>query len=160
LLEALQKFSGTIVFVSHDRYFIDNLATRVFEIGGGEVHDFRGNYEDYLWSKEGKQIDLSLDFARPAAVEEPEPEPEPVKAVPGKRVNPIKMQQMKDRCGEIEEQIARLEAEIAEYESELAEFVSAEQTLKTTNLMDQRRAESEKLMAEWEQLSKEVEEVG
>ncbi len=157
LLEALQKFSGTIVFVSHDRYFIDNLASRVFEIGGGEVHDFRGNYEDYLWSKEGKQIDLSLDFAAPAAVEQ---EPEPVKAVPGKRVNPIKMQQMKDRCGEIEEQIARLEAEVAEYESELAEFVSAEQTLKTTMLMDQRRAELEKLMAEWEQLSKEVEEVG
>src|SRR5271165_3456938 len=157
LLESLQKFSGTIVFVSHDRYFIDNLATRVFEIGGGEVHDFRGNYEDYLWSKEGKQIDLSLDFAAPAAVEV---EPEPVKAAPGKRVNPIKMQQMKDRCGEIEELIARLEAEIAEYESELAEFVSAEQTLKTSMLMDQRRAELEKLMAEWEQLSKEVEEVG
>ena len=157
LLEALQKFTGTIVFVSHDRYFIDNLATRVFEIGGGEVHDFRGNYEDYLWSKEGKQIDLSLDLVSPAVTE---PEPEPVKAAAAKRVNPIKMQQMKDRCGEIEEQISRLEAEIAGYESELAEFVSAEQTLKTSTLMDQRRAELEKLMAEWEQLSKEVEEVG
>ncbi len=157
LLEALQKFTGTIVFVSHDRYFIDNLATRVFEIGGGEVHDFRGNYEDYLWSKEGKQIDLSLDLVSPAVTE---PEPEPVKAAAAKRVNPIKMQQMKDRCGEIEEQISRLEAEIAGYESELAEFVSVEQTLKTSTLMDQRRAELEKLMAEWEQLSKEVEEVG
>ena len=40
LLNALAEFTGTVVFVSHDRYFIDNLATRVFEIGGGEVHVF------------------------------------------------------------------------------------------------------------------------
>src|SRR5205807_6999940 len=40
LLEALQAFSGTIVFVSHDRYFIDKLATRVFEVGDGAVHVF------------------------------------------------------------------------------------------------------------------------
>ena len=37
LLESLEKFTGTVVFVSHDRYFIDKLATRVFEIGDGEV---------------------------------------------------------------------------------------------------------------------------
>src|SRR5882762_7752379 len=53
LLESLEKFTGTVVFVSHDRYFIDKLATRVFEIGGGEVQIFPGNYEDYLWRKQG-----------------------------------------------------------------------------------------------------------
>ncbi|MFI5105238.1 MAG: ABC-F family ATP-binding cassette domain-containing protein, partial [Terriglobales bacterium] len=46
LLNALQKFTGTVVFVSHDRYFIDKLATRVFEIGEGRVEVFPGNYED------------------------------------------------------------------------------------------------------------------
>src|SRR6202022_571237 len=40
LLESLNEYSGTVVFVSHDRYFIDKLATRVFEIGGGEVSVF------------------------------------------------------------------------------------------------------------------------
>ncbi|HZD96187.1 MAG TPA: ABC-F family ATP-binding cassette domain-containing protein, partial [Candidatus Sulfotelmatobacter sp.] len=54
LLSSLQKFTGTVVFVSHDRYFIDKLATRVFEIGDGRVEVFPGNYEDYLWRKEGK----------------------------------------------------------------------------------------------------------
>ena len=54
LLDSLQKFTGTVVFVSHDRYFIDKLATRVFEIGDGRVEVFPGNYEDYLWRKEGK----------------------------------------------------------------------------------------------------------
>src|ERR1700756_3930791 len=55
LLDALVKYTGTVVFVSHDRYFIDKLATRVFEIGGGKVEVFPGNYEDYLWRKQGGQ---------------------------------------------------------------------------------------------------------
>ena len=46
LLESLEKYNGTVVFVSHDRYFIDKLATRVFEIGDGRVEVFPGNYED------------------------------------------------------------------------------------------------------------------
>src|SRR5258708_25406108 len=53
LLEALVKYTGTAVFVSHDRYFIDKLATRVFEVGEGKVEVYPGNYEDYLWRKQG-----------------------------------------------------------------------------------------------------------
>ena len=48
LLEALAAFSGTVVFVSHDRYFIDRLATRVLEVENGTVTTHEGNYEDYL----------------------------------------------------------------------------------------------------------------
>src|SRR3954452_23240520 len=58
LLESLEEYTGTVVLVSHDRYFIDKLATRVFEIGNGEVTVFPGNYEDYLWRKSGKPLDL------------------------------------------------------------------------------------------------------
>jgi len=47
LLEAIAAFSGTVVFVSHDRDFIDRLATRVFEVEGGTVVCHEGNYEDY-----------------------------------------------------------------------------------------------------------------
>src|SRR5215471_902542 len=53
LLEALSKYTGTVVFVSHDRYFIDRLATRVFEVGDGRIEIYPGNYEDYLWRKQG-----------------------------------------------------------------------------------------------------------
>jgi len=46
---ALDKYPGTLVFVSHDREFVSSLATRILELKpGGEVIDFRGNYEDYL----------------------------------------------------------------------------------------------------------------
>src|SRR5438045_1334127 len=49
LLEALAKYTGTVVFVSHDRHFIDKLATRVFEMGAGRVEAYPGNYNDCRW---------------------------------------------------------------------------------------------------------------
>src|ERR1700733_3500271 len=52
LLDAIAAFSGTVVFVSHDRYFIDRLATRVLEVENGQVNAYEGNYEDYLRRKE------------------------------------------------------------------------------------------------------------
>jgi ATP-binding cassette subfamily F protein 3 len=53
LLEAIRDFTGTVLFVSHDRYFIDGLATRVFEVEDKRVHIYPGNYEDYLFRKSG-----------------------------------------------------------------------------------------------------------
>jgi ATP-binding cassette subfamily F protein 3 len=53
LLDAIRNFSGTVLFVSHDRYFIDGLATRVFEVEDKRVHIYPGNYEDYLFRKNG-----------------------------------------------------------------------------------------------------------
>ena len=52
LLDALKKYQGTIVFVSHDRYFVDALATRVLEVGNGRVESYLGNYEDFLRTKQ------------------------------------------------------------------------------------------------------------
>ncbi|MCS0657468.1 ABC-F family ATPase [Massilia terrae] len=48
---ALEKYAGTLIFVSHDREFVSSLATRVLEVKDGEVIDFRGNYEEYLTSQ-------------------------------------------------------------------------------------------------------------
>ncbi len=48
---ALEKFKGTLVFVSHDREFVSSLATRIWEIRDGRVIDYRGNYEEYLASQ-------------------------------------------------------------------------------------------------------------
>src|ERR1700686_3106600 len=67
LLDALMEYTGTVVFVSHDRYFIDKLATRVFEIGDGKVEVYPGNSEDYLWRKQGRET-LTVEGPRPPAV--------------------------------------------------------------------------------------------
>jgi ATP-binding cassette subfamily F protein 3 len=153
LLESLEKYSGTVVFVSHDRYFIDKLATRIFEVGNGEVHVFPGNYEDYIWRKEGKQIDLTLP-TNGHAVSNPQ---SPIaNSQPAKRVNPLKLKKQQNRAKELEAQIATLEAEIAGDESQLANFVSAEETVRVSALLEKRRAALETLLAEWEEASAEA----
>jgi ATPase subunit of ABC transporter with duplicated ATPase domains len=48
---ALDKYAGTLIFVSHDREFVSSLATRILEIKEDGVIDFQGNYEDYLKSQ-------------------------------------------------------------------------------------------------------------
>jgi len=51
LLEALEDYGGTLIFVSHDRYFVEKLANRIIEVGSGEAHSYPGRYEEFLWSK-------------------------------------------------------------------------------------------------------------
>jgi ATP-binding cassette subfamily F protein 3 len=55
LLEALEDFGGTLIFVSHDRYFVDKLATKVINIGDGEALLYPGNYEEFLWSRKQRE---------------------------------------------------------------------------------------------------------
>src|SRR5580692_8147489 len=71
LLKALMDYTGTVVFVSHDRYFIDKLATRVFEVGDGKVEIYPGNYEDYRWRKEGGAEKLQETVSRSAIIVQP-----------------------------------------------------------------------------------------
>jgi ATP-binding cassette subfamily F protein 3 len=75
------------------------------------------------------------------------------KVEPKKRINPIKMRQMTERCQELEEDIARLEAEIATAEQEMAVFVSAEETQRLYELLKAKRQQLETLMAEWGEIS-------
>ena len=51
LLEALEDFGGTLIFVSHDRYFVDRLATKIIAVGHGGIEVYPGTYEQFLWSR-------------------------------------------------------------------------------------------------------------
>jgi ATP-binding cassette subfamily F protein 3 len=173
LLEALMKYTGTVVFVSHDRYFIDKLATRVFEVGEGKVEVFPGNYEDYLWRKQGGQhVAPTLDdvpgmemVGEAASVTAKRESAEPAKngdgsnhqpavaEVPKKRLNPLKRKQMEDRVHELEEQISRAEDEIARLESALQSFVSAEESQRQSAELEHKKLRHETLLQEWEDLS-------
>jgi ATP-binding cassette subfamily F protein 3 len=166
LLEALSKYTGTVVFVSHDRYFIDKLATRVFEIGGGQVEVYPGNYEDFLWRKQGGAEELQQQVSKTTKRSEPRnghvgravqagPDSHEEKSV--KRVNPIKRKQMQDRAQELEEEISGLESAIAECEASLQSFVSAEETTRLTRELGQNRTELQQRIAEWEQIGQELE---
>jgi ATP-binding cassette subfamily F protein 3 len=189
LLEALMKYTGTVVFVSHDRYFIDKLATRVFEIGDGKVEIYPGNYEDYLWRKQhpvagtqsavssqsqpeaegsGQRRNAGVSHSRDAVAGASAAVPNGdevaaglLAAEPkGKRMNPIKRQQMEERLHEMEEEIARAESAIAACETELQSFVSAEETQRQTLELANQKSALQSLMADWEELSGALETAG
>jgi ATPase subunit of ABC transporter with duplicated ATPase domains len=48
---ALEKYAGTLIFVSHDREFVSSLANRILEVKEGQIIDFQGTYEEYLASQ-------------------------------------------------------------------------------------------------------------
>jgi ATP-binding cassette subfamily F protein 3 len=72
LLEALEDFGGTLIFVSHDRYFVDKLATKIIEVGHGGIEVYPGTYEQFLWSR----------TARAAAPTEVKTKPQPRPSAP------------------------------------------------------------------------------
>jgi ATP-binding cassette subfamily F protein 3 len=175
LLDALMDYTGTVVFVSHDRYFIDKLATRVFEVGGGKVEVFPGNYEDYLWRKQGGQhVAPTLDDVpgahsrngssssssaakfTPTTVPVNGDQSDPTAESKAKRLNPIKRKQMEDRVHQLEQEISRAEAAIARLETALQSFVSADQSQRQSEELDQHKASHAALMKEWEEFSQEL----
>ena len=114
LLDAIANFTGTVLFVSHDRYFIDGLATRVFEVEDRRMHIYPGNYEDYLWRKQGgpekvaTSLSSGLTVAAPAPVVVEAPVAVEAAQASVKRLNPIKLKQLEDRLRFTEEEIPRL----------------------------------------------------
>jgi ATP-binding cassette subfamily F protein 3 len=177
LLEAIAAFSGTVVFVSHDRYFIDRLATRVLEVEGGTVTSHEGNYEDYLRRK-GLAGSALVEVA-PKATEVRSVVSQVPKSEGGgapsaasntfvieggfegaekkRRLNPIKQKQMEERVAFVEEETPRIEAALAHTEQQLGVFVSAEETQRLSTLADDLRAQLAALTAEWEELMMQLE---
>jgi len=157
LLKALMDYTGTVVFVSHDRYFIDKLATRVFEVGDGKVEVYPGNYEDYRWRKEGGAEKLQETVSRSAVIAQPvngnKNEAVVSEENRSKRLNPIKRKQMEERVKELEAEISRAETAISECEAALQTFVSAEETARLTQELASHRAELQNRLVEWEELA-------
>jgi ATP-binding cassette subfamily F protein 3 len=65
LLDALADYGGTLIFVSHDRYFVDRLANKVIEVGGGEAPLYPGGYEDFLYWKKQQEAGLAAPLPTP-----------------------------------------------------------------------------------------------
>ncbi|MDE2962383.1 MAG: ABC-F family ATP-binding cassette domain-containing protein [Acidobacteriota bacterium] len=158
LLEALQEFTGTVVFVSHDRYFIDKLATRIFELEGGRFQDYLGNYEDYLRQKNPVTLQRD-DRAEPPRAENSggagDRRGTPLRQ---KKINPVLVRKMKERHQGLEEEITRCETEIATQESDLGTFKSAGESIRLVKLVEHNRKRLDELIKEWEELSRTLEE--
>jgi ATP-binding cassette subfamily F protein 3 len=162
LLDALMEYTGTVVFVSHDRYFIDRLATRVFEIGDGRVEVYPGNYEDHLWRKQGGNIkqnevirqQLKEVHAEPEAASNGNGSPSnTAPAAKTKRLNPIKRKKIEDRIRELEGEISRAETLIGQYETSLQDFVNADESQRQAQELERQKAAHAAFLKEWEDLS-------
>jgi ATP-binding cassette subfamily F protein 3 len=166
LMEALRGYGGTLVFVSHDRYFLDGLATKVLEIGGGTAAAYLGNYEDYLAKKQAlaeREDRAAAEPPAPAAspAGTPPPRGEPAAAAPrGRRKpNPYKVQALEGKIGEVEAAIQGHETRIAV----LGRMLASEELYRDYPLFRSTMEEHDKLqeelsglMGRWEKLQSEL----
>ena len=119
LLPALLGFEGTMVFVSHDRYFIDRLANKVVHVGDGELEVFPGGYEDFVWSRERRAAEAGRPASKPVSPEL-RAALSAAKPSPPRRMNPLRVDQLRVKIGTIEEQIESIEENCRVLQLELA----------------------------------------
>lgn len=144
LEEALKQYTGTLLFVSHDRYFVNALATQIAVIEQGAITVHSGNYDDYLQLSKSTQTAVKT-------------EPAPVKAQtyrsPKQRAEQTNRAK---RIKELENVITELEREIAELNVKIASPDTASDYAKLAPVLDrlnQANIELEGALSEWESLS-------
>lgn len=120
LLPALLEFEGTMVFVSHDRYFIDRLANKVIHIGDGDVEVYPGGYEDFLWSRQRRVQDEPEFRAQAPESETMLPARTSRQGTGKRRMNPYLVEKIRVRISVIEDEMEGLEEACDKLQAELA----------------------------------------
>ena len=173
LLEALTDFGGTVVFVSHDRYFVDRLATKIIEVGQGNAIFYPGTYTEFrLRQLENEVLHLKVSakgLDRKAALRQKSyhrkyqtNQPPALTSVDARRKAQVEVRKRKKEFAARESQLARLEQEITIREQAIKEL---ESLMVAPNFYNDREAaqplvdrhqtlmwEVGDLMKEWEEL--------
>ena len=150
---AVAGFDGALLLVSHDRYFINRFAQRVWSIEDGHIHDYKGTFEEYRAYLERKAQLAKAAPVKPAQKAQSEPEPPPKPKRPG-------------GTKYLEKEVAAAERAVAKAEEEMYELTQAMEDaasdyLKLQELYEQREALDDKirhLYTQWEALAQELEE--
>ncbi len=128
LLTALRDFGGTVIFVSHDRGFIEQLATRVLELKPGQFKNYPGNYEFYMEQLAKLETQEGGESLPPASAGKPSsaaPSPKgdtPLKSPADAALSWEEQKRLDAERRKIEKEVARLEAKITELEEKKSEF--------------------------------------
>jgi len=167
LAAALADFDGTVVAISHDRYFLDGLINRVWEVDGGQVKEYLGNFSHYEWMK-AKEADEAAETATAA-------DAGPDASTPARRDKEQKRKEaearnqlyrrlkpLKERCEVIERRLEDVMAEKDELETRLADPAIYQESSKPELMQALARqkelnAEENDLLIEWDELSAEIE---
>jgi ATP-binding cassette subfamily F protein 3 len=161
LLEALKKYQGTIVFVSHDRYFVDSLASRVVAVGGGRIDSYPGNYEDFLAARQqlgdlshsSKRVEQLLDQQLDA--EPHEDKTDRLKAHAQRKEEQRQQQRRERALHGLEEKIAQAEGKLAELEKTMAQpdlYQDQEKWRHISQTHEQLRRQLDDMYLSWEHL--------
>ena len=172
LLDALADYGGTLVFVSHDRYFVERLATRIVEVSNSAATLYPGTYSEYLWSKEhgagaSRASGASRALSSPSAPSVPSPTSTPStrareaqkRALAEKRKRDKAFKALSDRIVALEIRIAECERSIKELESSMAAPGFYDRRDEAKPVIDQHQAlmwQVGDLLNQWEMLQGEA----
>ncbi|MBQ3668594.1 MAG: thiamine ABC transporter substrate-binding protein, partial [Clostridia bacterium] len=150
---ALQDYDGTILTVSHDRYFINRVANRIIEMTPEGVTAYEGNYDDYVEKKKRMQELLSnVDTAGKTRTQLD-------KEQRRERINRDELRQRKVRFRQLEQDIDAGEKQMGELEAVMADgtiWLDREQGLKKQAELDALKLRLEEMYAQWEELAEQL----
>lgn len=168
LKEAIREFDGTVIIVSHDREFLDGLATKVYEFGGGLVREHLGGIYDFLQKKKIEHLDelKASEVAEPKNKTEKDLSAQPGVAAPSQPSTKQAYEAQKElskKLKKLEKQVAEYEAVIEETESAIAileEKMTTSEGASDVTLYEKHqklKKQLDKAVDEWEQASMELE---
>ena len=152
--EAVEEYEGNLLFVSHDRYFIDRFASRIWMLEDGHITDFRGNYQEYQAARARGAAGKSASDVQVSVEKAPEP-----KEKKEKPKRPGGTKNLEKEVTAAERAVAKAEEQMYDLEQQIQE--ASADYLKLQELYEQREALEEeilKLYGTWETLSAQLEE--
>jgi len=153
---ALEAFDGTVLVVSHDRYFINEVASRIWEIDNQQVNDYKGNYSFYVEEK-AKRAALTVAAETESKSENKVVEiaSKPVKTKPEEKQRRYSEQELEKLLAKVELNIREQEAMLKVLEKQLAEPANHEDLENSARLAgeyEKMKKEIDNLMLKWEEL--------
>ena len=156
LEDAIRAYTGTVFYVSHDRYFVNRTATRVLELTRNTILSYDGNYDDYLNFKERKEAAVFGTESTASAGPANAPETESKLDWKEQKEAQAQKRKLQNRIAALEQTIERCEARIAEIDDLMASPEVCTNSFRLNELGMEREALEEELlsaMTEWEELS-------
>ncbi|RDE34989.1 ATP-binding cassette domain-containing protein [Parageobacillus thermoglucosidasius] len=153
LENALIEYPGTILFVSHDRYFINRIATKIYELSSAGITEYLGDY-DYYIAKKAEMLELQRLASEKRADRAYEESSSKLSYEQEKEAKKQERQR-KRRIEEIETEISELERQIAQIDEQLCNpeiYQDHEKVQQLTKENEERKEKLEKLLEEWETL--------
>jgi ATP-binding cassette subfamily F protein 3 len=158
LIQALQQYEGTFIAVSHDRYFLDNIANKIWYIEDHKIKEYPGTYAEYEeWNSKRKLEPKAAAAAQPK--KEEKKETAPVKQQPPTDDKTKQIKKLNSDLQKMEEQVTTLEKEVKQLETKLADpqVYNDKSRLNDTNTQyKQKQNQLKQVQQQWETLAEQI----